>query len=874
MKLTSLFLSALIGKVAAECPNACSGHGSCGQKDMCACYSNYQGNDCSERTCYFGIAHVDTPKGDLNADGTVSGPLTTVITGSEVYPWGTTEQYPNADANEGHFYMECSNKGICDRKSGQCDCFDGYEGTACIRASCPNDCSGHGTCESIKELAEMKIYDTNGGDVATAVVAGSTSASASYDLSIEESYSYDLWDADKTMGCKCDPVYYGADCSLMKCKYGVDPLFYDDTDGVVFQTTAVHLGAKGTTSDFISGTFNIVFYDVFGEKYTSKPISAASNELSATKVAEAFQALPNGVVSKTNTDVTRTGPAAVTVSVQSNLGCGATGAGDECADISMAGTVGAGSAGKGIGLGTFRQYGPEFTVTFSSNPGVLKTIELDTRQVSSQGTTDYWVANMRQGQFSSRYTETVGRVNTLLYGSKYLYTNTMHPSDNTATTTSQGVAENDLLKVGGQEFLVSSVSNKENNIVLNEPFLGTSILPILTDTGATASAIDSTADASKFTSVAGITTANTDQLASGAKLYVQGEPVTSVDTTVAAQDALSAQTDLAIENTESVFFFDTGNTALVETIYRRTDNPDNQNFYKAGSDTAVATTEAYCATRGMVGIYACEAADADTALITAGTGASAESTVGAFTAAVDDLVWVGVHGPFQMYDAGTAGTLVWGKCIECEDSMDFMHKTTTDSVLPVYKAKAPTETLVGGGILLINGRRYRIASVASSAIQTTAKRVELTETFSGQHFKQLCDACVTDITSNVITVGSTDTFDLAKGDLLLAGSDAQLSAAVYVKETYAGADDAGTRAITGTSAVDGLVDSTDATALYVATGMNGFTPAIITESNQQATYQYVSQCSNRGTCDGSTGLCDCFKGYTNDNCDTQNMLSA
>ena len=93
---TFIFL-ALVGFAAAECPNACSGHGTCGAKDSCSCYQNYQGNDCSERTCYFGIAHVDTPKGDLNADGMVSGPLTTVITGSEVYPWGTTEQYPNAD---------------------------------------------------------------------------------------------------------------------------------------------------------------------------------------------------------------------------------------------------------------------------------------------------------------------------------------------------------------------------------------------------------------------------------------------------------------------------------------------------------------------------------------------------------------------------------------------------------------------------------------------------------------------------------------------------------------------------------------------------------------------------------------------------------
>jgi hypothetical protein len=174
----------------AECPNACSGHGTCGSKDSCSCYQNHHGNEAAPSapaTCYFGIAHVDTPKGDLNADGMVSGPLTTVITGSEVYLWGTTEQYPNADTNEGHFYMECSNKGICDRKLRTCDCFDGYEGTACVRASCPNDCSGHGTCGSInciKELAEMKGYNTNTDDDATTPVGDLVD----FDLAIEESY--------------------------------------------------------------------------------------------------------------------------------------------------------------------------------------------------------------------------------------------------------------------------------------------------------------------------------------------------------------------------------------------------------------------------------------------------------------------------------------------------------------------------------------------------------------------------------------------------------------------------------------------------------------------------------------------------------------
>merc|ERR1711871_1658395 len=98
-----------------------------------------------------------------------------------------------------HYYMECSNKGICDRKSGECECFDGYEGSFCQRAACPNACSGHGTCETIAELAEDEFDNI-----------------------------YALWDKDMTMGCSCDPGYGGADCSSRMCKYGIDPLYIDD----------------------------------------------------------------------------------------------------------------------------------------------------------------------------------------------------------------------------------------------------------------------------------------------------------------------------------------------------------------------------------------------------------------------------------------------------------------------------------------------------------------------------------------------------------------------------------------------------------------------------------------------------------------------
>ena len=59
-----LFLAAL-----ADCPNACSGHGSCGKWDMCSCYRGFQGSDCSLKTCQFGFAFITTPQGDLNSDG-------------------------------------------------------------------------------------------------------------------------------------------------------------------------------------------------------------------------------------------------------------------------------------------------------------------------------------------------------------------------------------------------------------------------------------------------------------------------------------------------------------------------------------------------------------------------------------------------------------------------------------------------------------------------------------------------------------------------------------------------------------------------------------------------------------------------------------
>ena len=99
---TAAIVSSILALASAECPNGCSSHGRCTAYDMCLCYRNWMSNDCSERVCQFGLAHVDTPKGDLDASsGALDGPDVTVALNSEMYPYGTTEQFPAMMADGG-----------------------------------------------------------------------------------------------------------------------------------------------------------------------------------------------------------------------------------------------------------------------------------------------------------------------------------------------------------------------------------------------------------------------------------------------------------------------------------------------------------------------------------------------------------------------------------------------------------------------------------------------------------------------------------------------------------------------------------------------------------------------------------------------------
>lgn len=265
----------------AECENACSGHGLCAVYDMCICQRNWQGNDCSERLCEFGPAFVDTPKGDLDSSDSIGGPDDILVENSLTYPYGTTEQFPTMRDSDNqqlyqtaHEYAECSNAGVCNRQSGECECFPGFEGAACQRMPCPGEdreCSGHGICQSLKEVARKNDHS-----------------------------EYKLWDKDLLHSCLCDPGFYGRDCSLRSCKHGLDPLYLDDIGTV--QIPSFFVGIFSTSQSFDlsasfsepgTGYFRMRIFDEFGESWLTRPIQVRA---SCAQLVDALENIPHRAI--------------------------------------------------------------------------------------------------------------------------------------------------------------------------------------------------------------------------------------------------------------------------------------------------------------------------------------------------------------------------------------------------------------------------------------------------------------------------------------------------------------------------------------------------------------------------------------------------
>ncbi len=285
--------------------NFCSGHGSCGPKDACECYHGYTGGDCSLRQCLSGPAWADAPAGDLNHDGVVSATAETevMVVGQN---WAQPEYFQGSSSpkvkpalGEAHFYAECSNRGKCDRKLGECQCYEGYTGSSCQRETCPNDCSGNGVCFSLKEIA---------GNALNKVDAGSTQGAIAYS-GVSTPFEYRLWDANSRRACVCDPGFSGYDCSLRQCPRGDDPMTtekYSCGGDCKFAEQTVRFDAAAVTAASSTGVkvnfaLKHTHWDGVVYKTSDKTISlgtADSNAIAMTNhVKQALLNLPNAAVS-------------------------------------------------------------------------------------------------------------------------------------------------------------------------------------------------------------------------------------------------------------------------------------------------------------------------------------------------------------------------------------------------------------------------------------------------------------------------------------------------------------------------------------------------------------------------------------------------
>ena len=208
-------VAVLLSAAAGTCNNRCSGNGLCGINDICTCFANWMGGDCSERRCPYGNAWV----GDGHTPGAFN-----------------------------HGYAECSNRGTCKRRTGMCKCLDGYTGSACARVICGNSkkmkgCHGHGRCMTLSDLA---------------IDAGNHAA-----------YAY--WDAHVMRECLCDHGFTGADCSLRSCPLGT-PGSIGDEAPVIAVSDAQNVTVQARAGLLNGGEVAFTYQDLYNTVWTTRPV--------------------------------------------------------------------------------------------------------------------------------------------------------------------------------------------------------------------------------------------------------------------------------------------------------------------------------------------------------------------------------------------------------------------------------------------------------------------------------------------------------------------------------------------------------------------------------------------------------------------------
>lgn len=240
------------------------------------------GKNCHKRTCPFGLSmQTSTHLHGLDA-GRAPGLVDPV----------------SKETTAGHTVQECSGSGTCDRFTGECICFKGFNGAACNVIGCPNNCNSKGYCAPMTAVNEKS--------------SRSTDAFASAE-----------WARSKIYQCVCDHGYFGGDCSQRFCPLGVDPAYnceegmYDDIQEIDLDDLHKQITIDSKTYD-APRTFTLGFAPVqspASEMYITSPIElienagtsnfpcksssqpeAKCNRAQADLIQQALELLPNSVL--------------------------------------------------------------------------------------------------------------------------------------------------------------------------------------------------------------------------------------------------------------------------------------------------------------------------------------------------------------------------------------------------------------------------------------------------------------------------------------------------------------------------------------------------------------------------------------------------
>jgi len=144
--------------------------------------------------------------------------------------------------------------------------------------------------------------ECNGGSDCTVSVAidnsliTSTVTARSANTDKYNGHQYQLWDAGKIQGCKCDLGYEGADCATREVPRGDDPL---TTVKATTQVQQVQITGTIVAND----QFYMRFYDAYGGVWVTNTITVpgagtiAHDTTVAALVQDQLRGLPNGVLS-------------------------------------------------------------------------------------------------------------------------------------------------------------------------------------------------------------------------------------------------------------------------------------------------------------------------------------------------------------------------------------------------------------------------------------------------------------------------------------------------------------------------------------------------------------------------------------------------